>query len=84
MSLDALASIVERAGGDAAFRAQLASDPPTAMAAYDLTADERAALLSGDASQLRSLGVDVRVSKLGGTTADDNEAWTQGLQDWQH
>lgn len=82
MSLESLATIVERASSDAAFRAQLASSPSSALAGYDLTTDERAALFSGDASQLRSLGVDARVSKLGGRgNADDTEQWIQGLQD---
>ena len=84
MSLESLGTIVERAVSNPAFRAQLTSNPNSALAGYDLTAEERAALLSGDAGQLRALGVDARVSKLGGSGADDNEIWTQGMQDWQH
>ena len=75
MSLEALATIVERASTDAAFRAQLASSPESALASYDLTAEERAALLSRDAGELRSLGVDARVSKLSGQGADDQQPW---------
>ncbi len=70
MSKEILAQVVERASTDAAFRAQLASSPESALAGYDLTADERAALLSGDAGQLQSLGVDARITKQG-TGIDD-------------
>ncbi|HZU07007.1 MAG TPA: Os1348 family NHLP clan protein [Chloroflexota bacterium] len=64
MSQEALAQVIERASTDAAFRAQLQSDPDRALAGYELTAEERAALLSGDPGQLQSLGVEQRVSKL--------------------
>ena len=57
--------MVERAGTDAAFRSQLQSHPDRVLAGYDLTGDERAALLSGDASKLQSLGVDARITKQG-------------------
>jgi hypothetical protein len=63
MSQDSLIQVLERASTDAAFRAQLVSKPDAALAGYSLTADERAALLSGDAGQLRALGVDARVTK---------------------
>ncbi len=61
---EALNKVIERASTDAAFRSQLQSSPNTALAPYDLTPGERVALLTGDAGQLRSLGVDVRSSKL--------------------
>ena len=66
MSQEALAKLVERAGIDATFRAQLQSHPEHALKGYDLTGDERAALLSGDAGTRQALGVDARITKQGG------------------
>ena len=60
-----LAQVIERASMDAAFRSQLESDPEAALAAYPLTAEERAALLSGGPSALEPLGRDVRNTKQG-------------------
>lgn len=42
---------------DHAFRAAMKADPVAAIANYDLTADERAALLAGDVAKLYRLGV---------------------------
>ena len=64
MSKDALSKVIERASTDAAFRSQLKSSPESALAGYDLTPDERAAVLSGDSGSISSLGVDARVSKI--------------------
>ena len=64
MSQDSLIQVLERASTDATFRAQLESKPDAALAGYSLTGDERAALLSRDAGQLRALGVDPRVMKI--------------------
>ncbi len=63
MSKGTLGQVVKRAISDAAFRRQLQSDPNGALTGFDLTSDERAALRSGDASKLSSLGVDQRMSK---------------------
>ena len=63
MSQESLAKVLERASTDAAFRAQLQSNPDGVLAGYDLTAEERAALTSGDSGQLGSLGVDSRMTK---------------------
>lgn len=41
---EVLRRVIDRACGDAAFRAQLAAAPERALAEYDLTAAERAAL----------------------------------------
>jgi hypothetical protein len=60
---DALTEVLERASMDAAFRAQLQSDPQGALVGYELTGEERAALLARDADQLEELGVDVRITK---------------------
>ena len=66
MSQEALAMLVERASTDATFRSRLQSNPESALAGYDLTRDERAALLSNDSGKLRSLGVDARITKQSG------------------
>ena len=63
MSQQSLAMVVERVSTDAEFRALLARSPDSALAGYDLTPQERTALLSGDIGQIKALGVDVRVSK---------------------
>ena len=64
MSQEALGRAVERASTDSAFRAQLQANPEGALAGYNLTAEERAALLSGDSEQLQTLGVDARITKI--------------------
>jgi len=63
MSKEALAKVVQRAISDGAFRRQLSTDPGTALRGFDLTADESAAIRSGDSSRLSTLGVDLRMSK---------------------
>ena len=65
MSQEALAKLIERASTDTTFRAQLQSNPESALKGYDLTGDERAELLSGDSSPLQSLDVDARLTKQG-------------------
>jgi hypothetical protein len=74
---EALSKVIERASTDAAFRAQLQSNPEAALADYALTAEEKAALLSGDRGKLGALGVDPRVTKLYDTTnvVDDGSAF---------
>jgi len=42
---------------DHAFRAAMKADPATAVAEYDLTEEERRALLAGDVAALYRLGV---------------------------
>ena len=59
-----MTAIIERLSSDAKFREQLQSNPDAALKGYDLTTEERAALMSGDAGRLEALGVDARVSKL--------------------
>lgn len=63
MSKAKLNQIVQRAISDAAFRRELGSDPKKALKGFDLTADERAAITSGDSTKLTALGVDQRMSK---------------------
>jgi hypothetical protein len=64
MSKEALAKVVQRAISDAGFRRQLSSDPAGALRGFDLTADERSAIRTGDVGRLSTLGVDQRMSKL--------------------
>jgi hypothetical protein len=64
MSKEALAKVVQRAISDGAFRRQLSTDPSTALRGFDLTADESAAIRSGDSNRLSTLGVDLRMSKV--------------------
>jgi len=58
-----LGAVIQRAISDGAFRRQLQSDPAAALRGFNLTPSEIAAIRSGDASKLMSLGVDQRVSK---------------------
>ena len=63
MSQEALSKVIERASTDSAFRTQLQSNPESALAGYDLTPEERAAVMSEDSGS-STLGVDARVSKI--------------------
>lgn len=58
-----LERVIQRAISDAAFRRQLQSNPEAALRGLNLTAGEVAALRSGDAGKLTSLGIDQRMSK---------------------
>ena len=58
-----LGAVIQRAISDGAFRRQLQSDPAAALRGFNLTPSEIAAIRSGDAGKLMSLGVDQRVSK---------------------
>jgi hypothetical protein len=72
MSKEALAKVVQRAISDAAFRRQLSTDPAGALRGFSLSADETAAVRSGDPGRLSALGIDQRMSKayvLGGTAS---------------
>ena len=72
MSKEAITKVVQRAISDAGFRRQLSTDPTGALRGFDLSADEAAALRTGDAGRLAALGVDQRMSKafaLGGAAA---------------
>ena len=72
MSQEALAQLIERASTDATFRSQLQSHPESALKGYDLTGDERAALLSGDSGKLQLLRVDARLTKTHGSSDADS------------
>jgi len=64
MPSKAMEELIERAVSDEAFAEQLRTDPAGALAGYDLTEDEKAALGSRDADRIRGLGVDERISKI--------------------
>ena len=63
MSKTTVNQVIQRAVSDAAFRRQLQREPGNALAGFDLSKDERAAITSGDPARLTSLGVDQRMSK---------------------
>ena len=63
MSKAGVEALAQRAMAEEPFRQQLKSNPDTAMAGYDLTADEKAAIKSGNTAKLRELGVDERITK---------------------
>lgn len=63
VSKEALATVIQRALSDPAFRRRLVTDP-TALGAFDLTDNETAALRSGDPTRLTAFGIDQRMSKI--------------------
>jgi hypothetical protein len=71
MSKAGIETVLGKAVSDEKFRKQLRENPDAALAGYDLTAEEKAAIKSGNASQLSELGVDVRITK--GTDAGGYE-----------
>ncbi len=63
MSIKDVGRIVERASGDFDFLNDLNKDPDRALAGYDLSPEERSAVLKGDPGELEALGVDPRITK---------------------
>jgi hypothetical protein len=63
MSKAGVEALVQKAMSDENFRKQLKENPNAALAGYDLTAEERAAIASGNSAKLRELGVDERITK---------------------
>ena len=64
MSREGLVHFITRAMEDEGFRAEVKANPDAALAQFDLTVEEIAAIKSGDRSRLQDLGMDERVSKL--------------------
>jgi len=60
---EALNQVIERASTDEAFRSRLQTDPSGALAGYELTPEERAAVLSNP-SGIDEMGLDARVTKV--------------------
>src|SRR4051794_19062823 len=71
---ESLTKIIERMSTDATFRAELERDPEAALAGYQLTAAEKAALRSRDEKALSDLGVDARITKQA-LSGDEGGAW---------
>jgi hypothetical protein len=57
MSVYALNKLCHRTQNDRDFRAAMRNDPAAAIAPYDLTQQEREALLAGDVSTLYRMGL---------------------------
>ncbi len=64
MSREGLVHFVTRALEDEKFRAEVKANPDAALAQFDLTAEEIAAIKSADRSKLQEMGIDERVSKM--------------------
>ncbi len=64
MSREGLAQLIMRALEDEGFRDQIKANPDAALAQFDLSAEEVAAIKSGDTSRLQDMGIDERVSKI--------------------
>lgn len=64
MSAQAVEELIVRAANDPAFGALLAYDPEAAMHGYDVSVAERQALIAGDETKLRQLGVSQAASVL--------------------
>jgi hypothetical protein len=62
MSLQAIEQILERGAREPQFADAIKKDPKV-LDQYDLTADERSAILSRDMDKLESLGMEERVTK---------------------
>ncbi len=78
--LETLSQVVERASTDAAFRAQLLTDPEAVLAGYPLTINDKAVLLFDPPSQPSPIGVDARVTRFVGTVSivDDGSCLPSG------
>ena len=68
MSREGVVTLITRALEDEKFRAEIKANPDAALAKFDLTAEEIAAIKSGDTSHLGDVAVDERVSKLASAT----------------
>jgi restriction endonuclease Mrr len=70
---------VVNAMADESFRRKVKENPDAALAGYDLTPEEKAAIKSGNTAKLRELGVDERITKsvledIGGTGSEGGRA----------
>lgn len=63
MSKNALEAVVSRWLEDEEFRAQFATNPQAALVGYDLTPEEKTAIVNRDPSKVAHLGLDERLSK---------------------
>ena len=63
MSKAGVEALVKKAMSDETFRKQIKDNPDVALAGYDLSPEEKAAIKSGNAAKLREFGVDERITK---------------------
>ena len=62
MTMQAMMAVLDRAAKDYRFNWRMIEMPDAALADYDLTDFERAALKSGDRDSLISVGLDERIT----------------------
>jgi hypothetical protein len=62
MSLQGIEQVLERGAREPDFSSKIKADP-SVLDEYDLTEDERTALLTGNQEQLEALGMEDRVTK---------------------
>jgi hypothetical protein len=62
MSLKGIEELLERGAREPKFAAEIRRDPKV-LDKFDLTAEERAAILSGDLARLEKLGLDDKVTQ---------------------
>ncbi|HEY7066910.1 MAG TPA: Os1348 family NHLP clan protein [Chloroflexota bacterium] len=64
MSKRGVEQVLMRALGDGDFRKHLQDQPDTALTGFDLTDEERAAILGGDKNALLDFGIDKRLIQM--------------------
>lgn len=64
MSKRGVELVLMRALGDGDFRADMRERPDTALARFDLTDEERQAILGGDKNALLEFGIDKRLLQM--------------------
>jgi hypothetical protein len=64
MSKRGVELLLMRALGDGDFRTELRDEPDTALAKFDLTEEERQAILGGDKNALLEFGIDKRLIQM--------------------
>ena len=64
MSKRAVEQVLMRALGDGGFRRELSEQPDTALARFELTDEERQAILGGDRNALLDFGIDKRLVQM--------------------
>jgi hypothetical protein len=77
MSKAGVEAFAAKAVADMTFRQKIKENPDAALAGYDLTSEEKAAVKSGNASRLRELGIDERITKSALIWQDPFTAGTQ-------
>ena len=64
MSKRGVELLLMRALGDGDFRTELQEEPDTALSRFDLTEEERQAILAGDRNALLEFGIDKRLIQM--------------------